>query len=147
MHLILITSNFFFNSNKCPLFAIRIKCLLTALDIPKFPVKSTLSVSREIDDPPWLIGHLPVKFSLTEYSKRATTPHVYGREFDKLLNEYGGWAKVFTDGSKTQDGVGAAAITGDQVKSASFPRQSSIFTEELYAIRLAVNFIAERQNG
>ena len=43
--------------------------------------------------------------------------------------------------------MGAAAITGDQVKSASLPRQSSTFTAEQYAIRLAVNFIAERQNG
>ena len=50
------------------------------------------------------------------------------------------------DNFSAQDGVGGTAITGDQVKSASLPRHSSIFTTELYATRLAVNIIAERQN-
>ena len=79
---------------------------MTALDILKFPVKSAISVSREVDVPPWVIGLPPVNFSLTGYLKGATSPPVYRREFDELLHECGGWARVFTDGSKTQDGVG-----------------------------------------
>ena len=41
----------------------------------------------------------------------------------------------------------AATITGDQVKSIFLPQLSPIFASELYAISLAVNIIAQRQNG
>ena len=58
----------------------------------------------------------------------------------KDLN-YKGYKHIYTDGSKSEIGVGAAAITEGPAKSASLPKNASIFTAEAYAIHMTVNLI------
>ena len=48
---------------------------------------------------------------------------------------------IYTDGSKSEIGVGAAATTGNRTNSASLLKISSIFTTETHAIHLALNTI------
>lgn len=50
---------------------------------------------------------------------------------------------IYTDGSKSPQGVGAAAVCGQRTFSLSLPPEASILTAELHAIKLALNFIAD----
>ena len=57
-------------------------------------------------------------------------------EYMKLLNgEYREWFVIHTDGSKNNLGVGSALVTDNNIKTASLPREASIFPDELYAIK------------
>ena len=51
---------------------------------------------------------------------------------------------IFTDGSKSARGVGAAAVFGNVKKTVSLPEHASIFTAELKALQLALKITAER---
>ena len=46
---------------------------------------------------------------------------------------------IYTDGSKTAQHVGYAAVAGNHVTCGSLPKEASIFTAELYAIKAAIN--------
>lgn len=48
---------------------------------------------------------------------------------------------IFTDGSKTSQHVGYAAVLPNSTKSGSLPVEASIFTAELYAIKTAIEEI------
>jgi ribonuclease HI len=60
-----------------------------------------------------------------------------------LDEQYGGYTKLYTDGSKSAAGVGAAVIMGRIKRSASMPKTTSIYTAELYAIIMAVTLIKD----
>jgi kelch-like protein 2/3 len=49
--------------------------------------------------------------------------------------------EIYTDGSKTGEAVGCAAVCNGDVKSMRLPNQCNIYTAELHAIRLAYDFI------
>ena len=48
---------------------------------------------------------------------------------------------IYTDVSKTEVGVGSAAVSESVEKKASLPPVASIFTAELYAVSLALTII------
>ena len=50
---------------------------------------------------------------------------------------------IYTDGSKMNQGVGFAAVTQNNTNSGGLPAEASIFTAELYAIRVSLNNIIE----
>jgi len=54
--------------------------------------------------------------------------------------------KIYTDGSKTADGVGAAAVAGGLVQTASLPHEASIFSAELHAIYMATCIIEDSRS-
>jgi hypothetical protein len=49
--------------------------------------------------------------------------------------------EIYTDGSKDQNKVAFAAVSGNDILSARLPNNSSIFTAEAKALQLAVDFI------
>ena len=49
---------------------------------------------------------------------------------------------IYTDRSKTEECVGYAAVTGNRVSCGSLPKEASIFTAELYAMKTAINEIS-----
>ena len=53
---------------------------------------------------------------------------------------------VFTDGSKSSEGVGCAVVTGDTVIRRKLPSSCSIFTAEAFAILLAVKHVFNKGN-
>lgn len=55
----------------------------------------------------------------------------------------GAWKIVYTDGAKSEAGVGAAAVVEAETRTASLPAAASVFTTELHAIRMAFNIIKE----
>jgi len=59
---------------------------------------------------------------------------------DELISEPS--LHVYTDASKSIDGVGAAVVCEGAVLRAALPDESSIVTAEAYAITMALNLIA-----
>ena len=67
--------------------------------------------------------------------------------YNELCKEqYRNCRKIFTDGSKRREGVGAAAVWDGGGRSASLPREASIFTAEAHAISMALREV-ESQEG
>ena len=57
------------------------------------------------------------------------------------LSRYHGSTLTFTDGSKTEEGVGCAFVCGRDTRSFSLPEHSSVSSAELVAIDKALRFI------
>ena len=89
--------------------------------------------------PPWC--RPPVKICQASYSKKCFPPEQLKSEFLEHVEIHSGLNTIYTDGSKTADGVGFAVITKDSIIKKRLPNCSSIFTAELQAISKALSFI------
>ena len=49
---------------------------------------------------------------------------------------------IYTDGSKSNEGVGCAAVSEHTMKQAHLPNEASIFTAELTAVSLALYIVS-----
>ena len=56
-------------------------------------------------------------------------------------NLYRDFNQIYTDGSKSQDGVGAAFVTNNLTRKASLPREASVYSAEVHAIHMATEYI------
>ena len=65
----------------------------------------------------------------------------YKLKFYALLNSYPDYTCVYTDESKEGDRVSFAAVSGQRVMKCHLPGSASIFSAELQAILLALDFI------
>jgi kelch-like protein 2/3 len=102
-------------------------------DFPKFA-----------ENPPWTFITPEVRFDLASYRKQTTSSLVYKGLYNELCTKYPLHAKVFTDGSKSENGVAAAAVllSGDvDTSSKRIPSDSSVYTAELTALNLALKSI------
>ena len=72
------------------------------------------------------------------------TPTVaYQKSFKEVVEiKYTGWKHIYTDGSKSEIGVGAATTTGNSTESTSLPKCSSIFKTETPAIHQALKTVS-----
>jgi len=59
--------------------------------------------------------------------------------FNELLSQYVGYTRNFTDGSKSGEAVGSAAIVASQLCEKRLPINSSIFSAEARGILLALD--------
>ncbi|KAL1460527.1 hypothetical protein WDU94_012504 [Cyamophila willieti] len=96
-----------------------------------------LPFSRDV--PPWFGKEdLPlVDTELCAFKKAETPPQVYKQKFLQKMNDgFQNHTKVYTDGSKDENGVGCAFTIPDRniVKKYSLNKDASIFHAELYAI-------------
>ena len=87
-----------------------------------------------------------VNTKLTEFPKLGTPPQVFRTTFLEVIKRYQHYCEVYTDSSKSKDGVGAAAISEGVQKSASLPKEGTIFSAEVHAIELAMRIDKETQN-
>ena len=92
--------------------------------------------------PPWEYNPPVIDLSLTKYKKYSTSPEIFKQQYYILRETYMNHMAIFTDGSKMDDKVASAAITGDKIFVRRLPDKSSIFSAELTAISLAFNFIS-----
>lgn len=90
--------------------------------------------------PPW---QQPPKcdLSLTRYNKRDTPSTVLQQEFSCLKESFGNHVAIYTDGSKTETGVSCAMVTEACTRSHRLNKIMSIFSAEVYAVILALNYI------
>ena len=79
-----------------------------------------------------------------EFPKVVTPRERCMQEYHRICQEeYSNRQKLYTDGSKRDEGVGAAVVWERRVRMATLPRGASIFSAELHAIIMAVQVIGE----
>lgn len=92
-------------------------------------------------NPPWLYGPPIINLTLAKHAKHSTPPIEYIREFNNLKNKLPPSTYVYTDGSKSSEGVGAAILCDQRKYMFSLPHVCSNYTAELLAIKKALNII------
>ena len=83
--------------------------------------KSKLNLNLVDDAPsldivPWKLPVPAVRFDLASFEKDTTNPEIYKQLCLQLISEHPLSEKFFTDGSKTEEGVAAAAISTKRIK-------------------------------
>jgi len=140
--------NLFMNKHLPLPLSHRTQNLTERYNLRKGFVKPKFSYSiHNITVPSWSLHKQQVNFQLA-LPKASTSDIVYRMEFRNLCDEqYHEHRVLYTDGSKSQTGVGAAVMSELGNRSASLPIEASIFSAELEAIRLAVNIVREAAPG
>ena len=135
----------FRNRNIIPHFATRANSILEYLNIRKTGVKPEFSYNiNRVQTPTWYIKNLDINIDL-RLIHGTLDSGIVRQAFDSIRNEYAvGTIHIYTDGSKSDRGVGTAAVTEDEAKTASLLRVSTIFSAEAYAIYLAITIIQQR---
>ena len=83
--------------------------------------KSKLNLNLVDDAPlrdivPWKLSVPAVRFDLASLKKDTTNPEIYKHLYLQLISEYPLSELFFADGSKTEEGVAAAAISTKRIK-------------------------------
>ena len=93
------------------------------------------------DTPPWSQSEPQICLSLTKYRKDTTIPEVYKQAFLEILYRHPYYVQIFTDGSKVDEKIAAAAVSSVAPNSPFSYRlrdHCSIYTAELQAILFAL---------
>ena len=94
--------------------------------------------------PPWMLEAPKVHLGLTNFDKSLTNDLVYQQAYGEFISDFNEHEKIFTDGSKSADAVGAASVSGkdfSKVFKARLPNCSSIFSAEMKALCLALRMV------
>ena len=107
-------------------------CGLLLRDVRRISVASS---------PPWERARPLIDLSLADTKKEDIHPTEARSKAMQLIASYEGRTALFTDGSKTSDGVGCAFVSSRDTRSFSLPACTSVFSSELVAIEKALCFI------
>ena len=118
---------------------LRIKTDLSAIGFKQKDI-FTSSVSTV---PPWLLKppSVHLSLSLSNFAKAETIPEVFKSKYLEICDRLQGFCQIYTDGSKTNNGTAAAAVSGDIVKSLRITSHASVYTAELVAVNLVLDII------
>jgi len=136
----------FFNSRPTtkPPFIIRAEETIRSMALniqPILPHKTPTFMSHELKPP-------EVNFDLCCFKKDEVPPEVMRGMHQELISMlYPHHNAIYTDGSKTNDGVGSAAVFREGATHSSLCKVASIFTAELKAIQMALEYIGQRPQG
>ena len=88
-----------------------------------------------LDTAPWTLSVPTVRFDQTQFKKETTNPVAYQKSYLELISDYPSYHTIFTDASKTDDGVAAAAVSSRNFKNPYACRlpDVAIYTAELRA--------------
>lgn len=92
--------------------------------------------------PPWTMD-IDINLKLSSLPKSETTPIIYKNELQSILEGYQDHICFFTDGSKTETGVGAAVTFNETIRMLKLPDYCSIYTAEALAISHALDIIKQ----
>lgn len=99
------------------------------MSFPKFFTANTY-----YDIPPWTLQAPDIDTTLGIFCKQEVPPNFLRSRFLELCGKYEDANFMYTDASKSTEGVGAAVITSTENYLYSLPRHSSVFTGEIYAL-------------
>ena len=107
-----------------------------------------ISLIRECELGPWELPTPDICMALAEFPKKSTTVEEFQQRF--LEHRHHADIQIYTDGSKSADGVGSGLFTRanrerDHVTGRRMHESASIFTAELYAIKLALQSLRCRR--
>ena len=122
--------------------------LLEKYKIRKQFIKPEFSYSLQgINTPTWTLDTPKINLELNAHEKLITPEEKYRQEFNRILGtNCSDHIKLYTDGSKRGEGVGAAVVWSTGARAASLPAESSVYTAEVHAISMAVR-VAEEMEG
>jgi len=83
--------------------------------------------------PPWE-NNYQTNTELSALSKRNTAPEIFKRHSQGILDDFKNFQKMYTDASKSCNGVGIAIILENQNLTFKLPNDCSIFSAEALAI-------------
>jgi len=134
------------NKGITPSFPLRANRLINDLSIARRAIKPNFSYSiLNIQTPTWTIEPPNIDMSMARLPKDTTHPSSYRQLFSSILQErYTEFTHMYTDGSKTATGVGAAFICGEVARTAALPPEATIASAELHAIQMAISFTKEK---
>ena len=105
-------------------------------------IKRRSIVQSEISDiPPWELVLPESDTSLARRPKTEKSAVEMSQLGLELIASYQDRVAVYTDGSKTESGVGCAFVIGTATRSFTLPSLASVFTSELVAIYKALCFL------
>ena len=118
-------------------FCIRMRDLFGRCNLPLHGIRQASVVSA----PPWKNVRPLIDLSLSDGRKDDVPPYEARSRTMEHISSYEDRASVYTDGSKTSDGVGCAFVAGRDTRSFSLPASATVFSAELLAIDKALCFI------
>ena len=125
-------------------FAVRISNIKQKYELPNFIIKPEFSYAiHNCTTPKYAIPIPAINKEISNHPKATTPPEVYRNIFlDIRSRKYTDYKEIYTDGSKSIDGVGAAAVSANYSTCvATLPKDASIFSAELHAIQMAIDNI------
>ena len=135
----------FRNHQEAPFF-IRVANLLSTYNFTNFNIKPDFSyLIHNCTTPKYALSDPITNIELAKLPKSTTDPTIYKTKFLEMRSrKYSNFSEIFTDGSKSSDGVGSAAVSSRSSCVASLPKEASIFSAELHAIQMAVDSTGRR---
>lgn len=112
----------------------------TNLDITQIITK------EKISQPPWASSYL-INTELSCLFKHQTSPNIFKSFFKSIISNYKDFQEVYTDGSKTHEGVGFSIIFPNKKIIHKLPSDCSIFTAEAIAILMAIEAILQEAHS
>lgn len=103
----------------------------------------TEKLTYTYDTPPWLRKLPQINISLSKYKKEDTAPSMYRTLFLEQMDLYNEHLVIYTDGSKSDNGTGAAIVIGVDSFFWILNQESSILNAELYAIWQALLYFSQ----
>ena len=99
-----------------------------------------LCTARKATNPFWRKSNFKINLTMTQYNKETTSHETIKRKFNETLSTYAqkGFEVIYTDGSKTEHGYGAAVVTKDRVHKYKCHEYSSVYSTELFALLKAI---------
>ena len=122
--------------------------LLEKYKLCKQFIKPEFSYSLQgINTPTCTLDTPKVNLELNEHAKLLTPKEKYRQKFKRILvTSCSEHIKLYTEGSKRGEGVGAAVVWRTDARAASLPTEASVYTAEVHAISVAVR-VAEEIEG
>ena len=118
-------------------FCTRMKGLFDKCGLPLRGVRRASVVST----PPWEHARPTIDLALADVRKNDIPPYEARCRAMQHISTYADHAALYTDGSRTSEGVGCAFVAGRDIRSFSLPANASVFSAELLAIDKALCFI------
>ena len=113
----------------------RVNRLYNEMDI------STLTPTYPVTPPLWTCRRAKFCFSLINIGKRHNAPQVNRQHALRHISRKERHYAIFTDGSKTDQKVGCAAVSTQENNKVSLPGNATICTAEIWAIGLALDTV------
>ena len=140
------TKEFEHNPSATPPLSLRVDPHFQAAGVDLSLIEETLIPST----PPWCLPTPEVLLDLAGYKKGEVAAALFQQRLFKIFSDFQGFCRIFTDGSKSEDGRAAAAAVLQQKPPHIFKHRlidgSSIYAAELQAILLALRHIYQSKD-
>ena len=93
-------------------------CLIPSLGLRILPLFEDSKIDLDVvddttvsDTPPWSQSKPQICLFLTKYKQDTTNPEVYKQAFFEITSRHKNYVQIFTDGSKVDEMIAAAAVS------------------------------------